>query len=78
MHYLEEELAELRKKSDDTVADPRCDARHQIAEIEDNFYANSDKAEETRLASIQQAADILAEEKEKAEEVLQLASCNMA
>ena len=78
MHFLEEELAEPRKNSADTVADPRCDARQQIAEIEENFNAKDDKAEETRHASIQQAADIIAKEKEKAEEVLQLDSCNMA
>ena len=39
MHFLEEELAETRKKSSETVAETRCDAWHQIYEMEDKVYA---------------------------------------
>ena len=47
MNCLEEDLAETRKKSSDTVADTRCDSCHQIDEMEDKVYAKAEKAEET-------------------------------
>ena len=37
-------LAETRKKSDETVAETRCDDRHQITEMEDNLHAKADNA----------------------------------
>ena len=63
MHCLEETLAETRKNSGETVAETRCDALRQISEMEDKVYAKSDKAEETRHAIYQHAAEILSEEK---------------
>ena len=65
MHFLERELDETRKKSYNTVEETRCVSNSQISEIEDKVNENSEKKEETRRASRQQSAEILAEEKEK-------------
>ena len=65
MHFLERELDETRKKSYNTVEETRCVSDSQIYEIEDKVNENSEKKEETRRASRQQSAEILAEEKEK-------------
>ena len=65
MHFLERELDETRKKSYNTVEETRCVSDSQISEIEDKVNENSEKKEETRRASRQQSAEILAEEKEK-------------
>ena len=56
----------------------RGDAFRQIYEMEDRVYKNVEKAEDTRRASRQQAAEILADEKETVAEVRRLASKNMA
>ena len=69
MHCLDEEWDDARKRSDDKVAETRCDYLHQISEMEDKVYEIFDKSEETRRASCCQAANILAEEKEKVAEV---------
>ena len=63
MHFLEEELAEKMNNSAETVTDTRCDECCKISEMEDKVYAKSDKAEETRHAIYQHAAEILSEEK---------------
>ena len=78
MHFIEEELTETRKKSAETVADTRCDARIQISEIEDKVYAKFKKAEVTRRDSLWQAAEILSDEKERVAEVRRLKYKNMA
>ena len=39
MHCLEQELDETSKKSDETVAETRCDAHRHISEMQDNVYA---------------------------------------
>ena len=52
MRFIEDGLNETRKKSAETVADTRCDARIQISEIEDKVYAKFEKAEETRRDSL--------------------------
>ena len=78
MHFLEEELTETRKKSAETVAETRCDACRQISEMEDKVYKQDDKAEETRHDIIQQAEDIIDEEKNNVKEVHQLASSKMS
>ena len=65
MRFLERELDETRKKSYNTVEETRCVSDSQIYEIEDKVNENSEKKEETRRASRQQSAEILAEEKEK-------------
>ena len=44
MHFLEEELAETRKKSAETVAKTMCDYRRQITVMEYKLYAKDDKA----------------------------------
>ena len=77
MHCMEEDLAETRNKSDETVENTRCYSRRQISEMEDKVYAKSDKAEYTRHAIRQQAAEIIDEDKEKVTEVQQLASRKM-
>ena len=59
MHFLEEELAETRKDSAETVAETRGDTCIQIAKIEDKVYAIFETSEETRRASRQQSEDIL-------------------
>ena len=56
MHCLEKDLDEKRKKLDETVAYIRCDACHQIAEMEDRVYSKFEKVEETRRAIQRQAA----------------------
>ena len=68
------ELGETNKKSAETVAQTRCDARRQISEMEEKVYAEADKAEYTRRAIRQQAAEILSEKKNNVEEVRRLAS----
>ena len=78
MHCLQEQLVDTKKKSSDTVADKRCDDRRQITEMEDKVYAKSEKAEDMRRFSRQQAVDIIAEQKQKVDEVMQFASKKMA
>ena len=78
MYFLEEELADTRKKSAETVAETRCDTRRQSSEMEDKVYGSFEKSKDLRRASRQQAAEILTEEKEKVSEVRRLASKNMA
>ena len=51
MHCLEDELAETRKKPDETVAETRFDSRRHIHEMEDKVYVIFEKAEGTRCAS---------------------------
>ena len=51
MHCLEEELADTRKKSDESVTEMRCDARHQIGEMGDKLYVKYEKVEGMRRAS---------------------------
>ena len=46
--------------------------------MKDKVHAKFDKAEETRLSSHRQAEEMLAEEKEKVDEVQRLASKNMS
>ena len=72
MHCMEDELAETRKKSAETVLEKRCDDFYQIYEMKDKVYAKFEKAEETRCVSSQQAEYILSEEKDKVSEVRQL------
>ena len=78
IHCMEEDLAETRNKSYETVENTRCYSRRQISEMEDKVYAKSDKAEYTRHAIRQQAAEIIDEDKEKLVELQKLASKNMA
>ena len=51
MLCLEEELDDTRNKSDDSVTEMRCDARHQIGEMGDKLYAKYEKVEGMRCAS---------------------------
>ena len=66
------------KKSDETVAVMRCDARRQISDMEDKVCAKFEKAEETRHASHRQTENMLSKEKDKVAEVRRLAFKNMA
>ena len=77
MHCMEEDMAEKRNNSSETVAETRCDARHQNAEMEYKVYAKAEKSEEMRRASCRQSVEILDEEKEKVAEVQRLDSRNM-
>ena len=71
-------MYETRNNSDETVAETRCYARRQISEMKDKVHAKFYKAEETRLSSHRQAEEMLAEEKEKVDEVQRLASKNVS
>ena len=43
MHCMEDELAETRKKSAETVLEKRCDDFYQIYEMKDKVYAKFEK-----------------------------------
>ena len=60
------------------MVEKRFDAHHQISEMEDKVYVKFENAKETRRASHQETAYIIAEEKYKVAEVQRLASNNMA
>ena len=77
MYFLEEELDEISKKSDETVEETRCDSHLQIYEMEEKVYAKAENQEETRRARHWQTAEIIDEDKEKVTEVQQLASRKM-
>ena len=59
------------------MAETRYDAHRQIAEVEDKLYEKLYESEYKRHSSRQQAAEILADDKEKVSEVRRLASKKM-
>ena len=78
IYCLGEDLAQTSKKSSETVAETRCDARRKIAEVEDIVYTKADKEKDTRHAIHRQSAVIISEDKQKVVKVRQLASKNMS